>query len=77
VAAKEAGSVKKLSFVFFAGLAWSIWKNRNKMAIEKTFPSNPDAVISATTNCLQMWADLHKELRRRQIQADPDGGLSE
>ena len=25
-----------------ACLAWAVWKNRNKMAIEKEFPTNPD-----------------------------------
>jgi hypothetical protein len=52
---------RKISFIFFAGLAWSIWKNMNKMAIEKNFPSNSDVVIHAAIHYLQMWADLLKE----------------
>ena len=31
------------------------------MAIEKLFPSNPDAVIHATINFVQIWAGLSKE----------------
>lgn len=51
---------KRLCFIFFAGLAWSLWKNRNKMAIEKCFPTNPDVVIHSTINLMQMWIDLQK-----------------
>jgi len=58
---RRLGVTKKLCFAFFAGLAWAIWKNRNKMAIEKNLPINPDAVIHMAINFLNMWADLHNE----------------
>jgi hypothetical protein len=48
-------------FFFFVGLAWAIWKNRNKMGIEKVFPSYPAMVIYKTIKFLQMWGDLIKE----------------
>ncbi|CAD6248356.1 unnamed protein product [Miscanthus lutarioriparius] len=55
------GIPKRIVFTLFAGLSWAIWKNRNKMAIEKCFPLNPDPVIHMAINHLQMWADLSKE----------------
>ena len=58
---RRLGVPKRILFVFFAGLAWSIWRNRNKMAIEKRFPINPDAVIHDAINSLNMWCSLHKE----------------
>lgn len=58
---KRLGIPKKICFAFFAGLAWAIWRNRNKMAIEKLFPLNPDAVIHAAINFVQIWAGLSKE----------------
>ena len=51
----------------FAGLAWAIWKNRNKMAIEKCFPLNPDGIIHMAIIFLQMWADLHKESDKNKM----------
>ena len=36
-------------------------EDRNKIAIEKSFPLNPDVVVRMAINFLQMWADLHKE----------------
>jgi len=58
---RRLGIPKRLCFAFFAGLAWAIWRNRNKMAIEKLFPLNPDVVIHAAVNFVQIWADLNKE----------------
>jgi hypothetical protein len=29
----------------FAGIAWALWRSRNKTAIERHFPSNPLEVI--------------------------------
>jgi len=58
---RRLGIPKRLCFTFFAGLAWFMWKNRNKMAIEKIFPTNPDAVIHAALNLMHMCIDLQKE----------------
>jgi len=51
----------------FAGIAWAMWKNRNKMAIEKRFPNSPDAVMHMIANFVQMWADLLKENDRAKM----------
>jgi len=37
------------------------------MAIEKAYPSNPDVVIYATINSLQMWGELLKEADKTQL----------
>lgn len=58
---RRLGVSQRLVLFFYADLAWAIQKNRNKMAIERTFPSNPDAVIYAAINSLQMWGDLLKD----------------
>lgn len=31
------------------------------MAIEKSYPSNPDEVIYAAANFMQIWVELHRE----------------
>ena len=36
------------SMFLFTGLAWAIWARRNKMVIEKVFPSKPSDVIFST-----------------------------
>ena len=41
------------------------------MVIEKAYPSNPDVVIYATINSLQMWGDLLKDTDNPAIK---DGG---
>jgi hypothetical protein len=33
---RRLGIPQRIVIFFFAGLAWAIWKNRNKMAIEKS-----------------------------------------
>lgn len=65
---RRHGISRKISFIFFAGLAWSIWKNMNKMAIEKNFPTNSDAVIHAAIHYMQMWADLLKERDKLKLE---------
>lgn len=64
---RRLGIPKRLCFTFFAGLAWSVWKNRNKMAIEKIFSTNPDVVIHAALNSMQMWIELQKEADKRKM----------
>ena len=64
---RRLGVTKKLCFAFFAGLACAIWKNRNKMAIEKNFPINPDVVIHMVVNFLQTWADLQKDADKAKM----------
>jgi hypothetical protein len=54
----------RLSLFLFAGLAWALWNSRNKMAIEKRFPSNPLDVIRSSVLFMQKWLLLLKESDR-------------
>jgi hypothetical protein len=45
----------------FAGLAWGMWRSRNKMAIEKKVSSNPLGVIRSGINFVQKWSPKLKE----------------
>ena len=64
---RRLGISKKLCFTLFAGVTWAIWKNRNKMAIEKRFPNSPDVVIHSAINLLQTWTDLQRESDRAKM----------
>lgn len=58
---RRLGVPQRVAFFIFAGLAWAIRNNRNKMAIENIFPSNPFVVIYVAMKSLQMWGELLKE----------------
>lgn len=47
--------------VLFAGLSWTLWVTRNKMAIEKIYPKAPLDVLYAAISLLQKWILLLKE----------------
>jgi hypothetical protein len=51
----------KLSIFVFAGVAWAIWKTRNKMAIENIYPANPLEVIYSGIMFVQSWRPRLKE----------------
>jgi len=50
----------RLGFVMFAGFARALWKARNKMAIEKTFPNKPMGTIYAGLSFVQKMAPATK-----------------
>ena len=54
------GTNMRLSFFFFAGFAWAIWKARNKMAIERSFPNNPIDIVYSGLSFVQSWCRLLK-----------------
>lgn len=47
------GVSRQLDHFVFAGFAWALRNNRNKMGIEHTFPSNPVDVIFTGVALLQ------------------------
>jgi hypothetical protein len=51
----------RLILFIFAGFAWAIWNNRNKMAIEKKFPNSPDDIIYTELSVMQKRSMLLKE----------------
>jgi len=42
-----------LILFIFAGFAWAIWNNRNKMAIEHKYPKSPVDIIYVALSYLQ------------------------
>ena len=51
----------RLSLFLFVGIAWSsIWRTRNKMAIERAFPNNPMDVMYSAISFIQKWWRLLK-----------------
>jgi len=54
------GTNMRIGFFFFAGFAWAIWKARNKMAIERSFPNNPIDIIYTGLSFVQNWGRLLK-----------------
>ena len=47
-----------LRLLSFAAFAWTIWKCRNRGAIEKSFTKHPLAVVFNIISCLQRWRNL-------------------
>jgi hypothetical protein len=56
----------------FAGFAWAIWTNRNKMAIELKSPKSPSDIIYTAVSFLQKWSILLKEADHDRIQQVKD-----
>ena len=52
----------------FAALAWTLWKTKNKMAIERTFRKQPSEVVFKFMSCLQRWRVLIKEEERLRLE---------
>jgi len=57
----------RLSLFLFAGIAWSIWRTRNKMAIEKVFPQNPIDVVYLGISYVQKWWRLLKPADQEKL----------
>jgi len=57
----------RLGLFLFPGVAWSIWRVRNKMAIEKIFPNNPIDVIFTGVSYLQKWWRLLKPVDQEKL----------
>lgn len=57
-----------LGLFSFAALSWTLWKYRNKGAIEKIFPNQPVEVVFNFTSCLQCWCILLKKGDRLKME---------
>lgn len=51
----------------FAALIWTLWKIRNKLAIEGVFSKHPHEVIFKFMSCLQQWQVLIKKEQQMKL----------
>ena len=56
-----SGASKRIFWVGFAAICWSLWTTRNKFTIEHIFPANPVGCLFKTGVFLQQWRSLIKE----------------
>jgi len=64
---KMFGTNMRLGFFFFAGFAWALWLARNKMAIERVFPSNPIDIVYIGLSFVQRWCRLLKPTDQEKV----------
>lgn len=57
-----------LGLFSFAPLSWTLWKCRNKGAIEKIFPYQPIEVVFNFTSCLHRWCILLEKGDRLKLE---------
>jgi len=57
----------RLILFVFAGFAWALWNNRNKMSIEHKFPKSPSDIMYIALSFMQKWSLLLKEDNRQRI----------
>ena len=55
------GNSKRVFWVGFAAICWSLWTTRNKFTIEHIFPANPVSCLFKANVFLQHWRLLTKE----------------
>jgi hypothetical protein len=65
----------RLILFIFAGFAWAIWTNRNKMAIQLKFPKSLTDIIYTVVSFLQKWSIMLKEADRERIKQVKDNIL--
>ena len=51
---------KRFTMFLFSGLAWALWKTRNKMAIEHIYPTQAMQVLHLGVSFVQKWRPLLK-----------------
>uniref|UniRef100_A0ACD5YRR4 Uncharacterized protein n=1 Tax=Avena sativa TaxID=4498 RepID=A0ACD5YRR4_AVESA len=62
--ANRAGGGRRLFWLVFAGISWTLWNVRNKMVIEKTFPSRVTDPVFSFLGFLQQWSPLVRQRDR-------------
>jgi hypothetical protein len=65
--AAESKVPKHVNLFIFEGMSWAIWRARNKMAIEKSFPKTPLEVIWSGISFVQKWRLLLNEAEQTEI----------
>ena len=57
---------KRIALFLFAGLAWGLWTNRNRMAIERIFPSSPQVFCTLESPFCRDGANYSSQLTGRK-----------
>ena len=61
------GQKRRISWVLFSALCWTLWITRNKLAIESKVPKHPADIIYKMTMFLQVWANLSKQQDKERL----------
>uniref|UniRef100_A0ACD5WM96 Uncharacterized protein n=1 Tax=Avena sativa TaxID=4498 RepID=A0ACD5WM96_AVESA len=62
--ANRAGGGRRLFWLVFAGISWTLWNMRNRMVIEKIFPSRVTDPVFSFLGFLQQWSPLVRQRDR-------------
>jgi hypothetical protein len=66
------GQHKRVFWMCFAALCWSLWTTRNKFTIEGFFPNQPSHVLYKMASYLQVWRPVAKRKDRAALGAAAD-----
>uniref|UniRef100_A0ACD5TZU3 Uncharacterized protein n=1 Tax=Avena sativa TaxID=4498 RepID=A0ACD5TZU3_AVESA len=62
--ANRAGGGRRLFWLVFAGISWTLWNVHNKMVIENIFPSRVTDPVFSFLGFLQQWSPLVQQRDR-------------
>ena len=60
IVASKMGGSKRVLWSCLGALAWAMWLTRNKIAIERIFPSHPANILYKCNILMQQWSPLAK-----------------
>uniref|UniRef100_A0A8I6XL94 Reverse transcriptase zinc-binding domain-containing protein n=1 Tax=Hordeum vulgare subsp. vulgare TaxID=112509 RepID=A0A8I6XL94_HORVV len=76
VRATPAGRKRRLFWLVFSALTWTLWTTRNKMVIERVFPRRASDSFFKFLAFLQLWHPLARPRDRGRLQLSLDALLT-